>query len=135
MRVSERGEKGFTLIELLIVIAIIGVLAAVAYPSVQRFIGSGKTEAAALEKSNIQTAVTNMMAEQKLATLPSGNISAHDAVGEATNDMSKFPDDNVNGINLYNYGGSTSVNYVISQNTTHKYYINTNGEVSQVIVP
>ena len=53
MRIPEQGEKGFTLIELLIVVAILGVLAAVVIPNVGRFIGSGKKEAAATELSTI----------------------------------------------------------------------------------
>ena len=39
------GNKGFTLIEVLVVIAILGVLAAVVVPNVSRFIGKGKDEA------------------------------------------------------------------------------------------
>ena len=55
MRIPERGEKGFTLIELLIVVAILGVLAAVVIPNVGRFIGRGETEAAQTEWTNIQS--------------------------------------------------------------------------------
>ena len=135
MKLPKRGEKGFTLIELLIVVAILGVLAAVVIPNVGRFIGRGKTEAAATEFSSIQSAVTSMMTDQGIATFQSANVSAHDVVGEATNDMSDFPDADNNGARLFGYGGVSSVNYVVTQNTTHKYWIDTNGTVSQVIVP
>jgi len=58
-----RGEKGFTLIELLIVVAILGILAAVVVPNLGRFMGRGKVEAANTEAHNIQTAVTACMVE------------------------------------------------------------------------
>ena len=135
MRIPRRGEKGFTLIELLIVVAILGVLAAVVIPNVGRFIGRGKTEAAATELSSIQSAVVSMMVDQNLATLATANITSHDIAGEATNDMSDFPDANDDGARLFGYGGVSSVNYVVTQNTTHKYWIDGNGTVSQVIVP
>ena len=55
------GEKGFTLIELLVVISILGVLAAVVILNVTKYIGSGKTQAAATELANVQTAVSAYM--------------------------------------------------------------------------
>ncbi|MDD5038422.1 MAG: prepilin-type N-terminal cleavage/methylation domain-containing protein, partial [Dehalococcoidales bacterium] len=66
MRIPRRDEKGFTLIELLIVVAILGVLAAVVIPNVGRFIGRGKTEAAATEFTNIQSALISMMVDNNL---------------------------------------------------------------------
>ena len=85
MKLPKRGEKGFTLIELLIVVAILGVLAAVVIPNVGRFIGRGKTEASATELANVQSAVVAMMVDQGQATLSNPEI-----VG--TSNMSLFPD-------------------------------------------
>ncbi|MBA7683785.1 hypothetical protein ES703_92170 [subsurface metagenome] len=70
MRLPKRGERGFTLIELLIVVAILGVLAAVVIPNVTRFVGAGKQEAAETELHNVQLAVTSMMLENGIATIP-----------------------------------------------------------------
>ena len=85
MRLPKRGQKGFTLIELLIVVAILGVLAAVVIPNVGRFIGAGEEEAAATEFSNVQTAVIALMTDNELSELPN-------PVGTATSDMGAFPD-------------------------------------------
>ncbi|HUU64635.1 MAG TPA: prepilin-type N-terminal cleavage/methylation domain-containing protein, partial [Dehalococcoidales bacterium] len=85
MRIPERGEKGFTLIELLIVVAILGVLAAVVIPNVGRFIGRGESEAADTEFSNIQTAVVSMMVDNGLSELPAGYVDG--TVIAATDNM------------------------------------------------
>jgi len=85
MRLPKRGEKGFTLIELLIVVAILGVLAAVVIPNVTRFVGAGEQEAAETELHNIQLAVTSMMLENGITSIPN-------VLGVATDNMSAFPD-------------------------------------------
>ena len=78
-----QDNKGFTLIELLIVIAIIGVLAAVVLPNVTGLIGQGETEAKKAELVTIQTAVDTMMAKER--------ISSGLTCGTATSTMSVFP--------------------------------------------
>ncbi len=85
MRMSKRGEKGFTLIELLIVVAILGVLAAVVIPNVGRFIGRGQAEASATENATVSSAVVAMMVDNALSSLPH-------PVTTATSDMASFPD-------------------------------------------
>ena len=58
-----RGEKGFTLIELLIVIAILGIIAAVVVLNVGRFRGAGTLEAANTEAASVRIAVQAYIAE------------------------------------------------------------------------
>ena len=92
MRLPKRGEKGFTLIELLIVVAILGVLAAVVIPNVGRFIGRGESEAADTEFSNVQSAVVAMMTDNELEQLPN---PVDGTAYTATDNMSLFPDRSV----------------------------------------
>jgi len=85
MSLPKRGEKGFTLIELLIVVAILGVLAAVVIPNVGRFIGRGQEESEEAEVANVQSAVLALMVDNNLAILPN-------PIGSWTNNMAAFPD-------------------------------------------
>jgi type IV pilus assembly protein PilA len=56
MKKLHRGEKGLTLIELLIVIAILGIIAAVIIPNIAGFMISGRLAAANDELANVRTA-------------------------------------------------------------------------------
>ena len=67
-----RGQKGFTLMELLIVVAILGVLAAVVIPRFTGLIGRGETQAAATELEIVQTAVVAAMTAEPVAAVTAG---------------------------------------------------------------
>ena len=124
MRMPKRGEKGFTLIELLIVVAILGVLAAIVIPNVGRFIGRGEEEAAATELENVQSATLSMMVDQGMSSLAA-------PVGTATSDMAAFPD-STNGKVLYGFvSGNLTINYLATQTTKGEYTVDTLGTVSQ----
>ena len=128
MRLPKRGERGFTLIELLIVVAILGVLAAVVIPNVGRFIGRGETEAAETELSNIQSAVVAMMVDQGLSQL---TTYVDNSTYPATSNMSLFPDPTGTYV-LYgcNVSGQI-VNYVAQETTKGTYYVDSLGTVYQ----
>jgi type IV pilus assembly protein PilA len=63
LRRVHHGQKGFTLIELLIVVAILGVIAAVVIPNVTAFMGSAEVNAANTEAQNIKTAALGYYAD------------------------------------------------------------------------
>lgn len=58
-KLTRRSKKGFTLVELIVVIAIIGVLAAIIVPTTLHFVNQGREEAANEELNRVAESVNN----------------------------------------------------------------------------
>ena len=75
MKVMHRSEGGLTLIELLIVVAILGIIAAVIIPNIGTFMSIGTLSAAKSETENVKTAALAYYADAE--TWPENTLSTN----------------------------------------------------------
>lgn len=83
MKKFHRGEKGLTLIELLIVVAVLGILAAIIVPNLIGFLTTGKLAAANAEAASVETAALAYYADHN-GTFPTSSAQLDDYLSDNT---------------------------------------------------
>jgi general secretion pathway protein G len=73
---TRRGEAGFTLLELLVVLAILGLLAAIVAPQVLRYLGTSRSQVAKVQIENISASLDHFQLDVGRYPTPEEGLEA-----------------------------------------------------------
>ena len=93
MRIGQSSGHGYTIFELLIVIAMLGIVAAIVVTTVIRFLNSGEEEAREAEYRIVVDAIEIMKFHNNLLAIPHPRTTEVSPCQIGTQDMTLFPDD------------------------------------------